>query len=161
MAKVKTVSDIKKVVASAECVYTFFSDFENVERFFSKISQNIPEADQQKITEQVEGFSATKDSCKFIIKKYGEVGLDIIDKEMYKTIKYQANAQSPVPLTLWLQLVSVSDFDTRIRLTLHAELNMMMKMMLKDKLKKGLNQLAEQLSMIPYQQVVAEMQSHQ
>lgn len=153
MAKVKTVSDIKKITASVDSVYDFFSNFENIEKFFAERKKHIPGEEQAKISEQIESFFATQESCKITIKKYGEVGLDIVDKEPNKTLKYQTNEQSPAPLTLWLQLISVSETDTRMRLTLHAELNMMMKMMLKDKLRKGIDQLAQQLTMIPYDRV--------
>ncbi len=72
------------------------------------------------------------------------------EREPYKTIKYRADRNSPVPMTLWVQLVEKAPNDTRIRLTLHAELSMMMKMMLKNKLDTGINQIAEALTRIPY-----------
>ncbi len=151
MAVVKKVSDIKKVAASAENIYDFLSDFERISSLFEGASERIPEAEMQKISEHLEDFSATKDGCTFTIKKFGKTGLNIIDREPCKTIKYQSDASSPVPVTLWVQLVSVSPYDTRMRLTLHTELNMMMKMMLKNKLDKGINQIADALTQIPYQ----------
>jgi hypothetical protein len=44
----------------------------------------------------------------------------------------------------------VSAFQTKMRLTLHADLNMMMKMVAGNKLEEGINQLAETLKNLPY-----------
>ena len=41
-------------------------------------------------------------------------------------------------------------YDTRMKITFQGELNMVMKMMLKGKLEKGINQLGEGLAKIPY-----------
>lgn len=51
---------------------------------------------------------------------------------------------------VWIQLLVNGPYDTRLRITAEAELNMMMKMLLKGKLEKGINQLAEGLAKIPY-----------
>lgn len=150
MSLVKSVSEIKKITAPIENVYNFLSDFERIAALFQNASGQIPEEEKAKIADKIDNFSATKDSCAFSIKGFGDTGLTIVEKEEYKTIKYQADGSSPVPITLWIQLVSVSEYDTRMRLTLHAELNMMMKMMLKGKLEKGVNQIADALARIPY-----------
>lgn len=150
MSLVKKVSDIKKIAAPAERVFNFLSDFEQLSALFEGASEHIPQQEKQKLSEHVENFSADKDSCKFTIKNFGRTGLNIVDRAPHKTIKYQADSSSPVPLTLWVQLVEVSPEDTRLRLTLHTELSMMMKMMVKNKLDKGVNQIAEALTQIPY-----------
>jgi len=43
-----------------------------------------------------------------------------------------------------------SAYETKIRLTLHAELNMMLKMLAGKKLKDGLDKIADALTMLPY-----------
>lgn len=150
MSLVKKVSDIKKITAPAERIFNFLSDFEQVAALFENASANISEEEKKKVNEHVENFSADKDNCKFTIKNFGTAGLSIVDREPHKTIKYQADSSSPVPVTLWIQLIEVSPEDTRMRLTLHTELSMMMKMMVKNKLDKGVNQIAEVLAQVPY-----------
>ena len=49
----------------------------------------------------------------------------------------------PMDFAFWIQLHKVSDTDTRMRLVLHIELNMMMKMMIGGKLQKAVDQIAE------------------
>lgn len=150
MSLVKKVSDIKKIAAPSERIFNFLSDFEQVSALFEGASDRIPDAEKQKISEHIENFSADRDSCKFTIKNFGTTGLTIVNREPCKTIKYEADSNSPVPVTLWVQLIEVAAEDTRMRLTLHTELSMMMKVMVKNKLDKGINQLAEALTQIPY-----------
>ena len=49
-------------------------------------------------------------------------------------------------LTFWLQLVSVSDTDTRMRIVLDVKLPLMMKMMVGKKLAGAVDQIADQIA---------------
>ena len=49
----------------------------------------------------------------------------------------------PVDFAFWIQLQEVAPDDTRIRLVLHIELNMMLKMMVGNKLQSALDKIAE------------------
>ena len=51
---------------------------------------------------------------------------------------------------IWIQLLENAPYDTRMKITFQGELNMMMKMLLKGKLEKGIDQFAEALTKIPY-----------
>ena len=53
----------------------------------------------------------------------------------------------PLDFNLWIQLKQVAPYDTRMKITVKAELNMMMKMLLKDKLQKGIDAMADQIAM--------------
>jgi hypothetical protein len=53
----------------------------------------------------------------------------------------------PIDFSFWIQLHEVSDNDTRMRLVLHADLNMMMRMMIGGKLQEGLDKAVEGLAM--------------
>ena len=65
-------------------------------------------------------------------------------------IKLGGDGMMPFEFNLWIQLLENGPYDTRMKLTFQAELNMMMKMMLKGKLEKAINQLGEGLTKIPY-----------
>jgi len=54
---------------------------------------------------------------------------------------------APLDFNLWIQLKQVAPYDTRMKITVKAELNMMMKMLLKDKLQKGIDAMADQIAM--------------
>lgn len=113
-------------------IYDFISKFSNFTPF-------IP-------TDKVEGWSATDDSCK--IKVQGiEVGLKIVEREPYKSIKVSGDG-APIEFNLWVQLKQVEEQDTKLKLTLKAELNFMMKTLLKNKLSEGLDAMADQIALV-------------
>ena len=58
-----------------------------------------------------------------------------------------AEGGSPVDFAFWIQLQSVAPYDTRFRLVVQAELNMMMKMMIGNKIQGALDKMAEQIAM--------------
>lgn len=111
-------------------VYGVLSDFRN----FTPIVQG-----------KVDDWQATEDSCSFKVKGF-TVRLSIVDKQPGSFIKLKGEDGSPLDFTFWIQMKEVSPYDTRFRLVLHAELNMMMKMMVGSKLKDGIEQMAQQMA---------------
>ena len=99
------------------------------------------------VADKVEEWQASEDSCSFKFKGF-TVALRIVDKVENKHVKISGDGGSvPMDFSFWIQLHEVSECDTRIRLVLHAELNMMMRMMIGSKLQKGLDQAVEGLAM--------------
>ena len=89
--------------------------------------------------DKVEEWQATPDTCSFKVKGF-KVSLRIADKVENKHVKIVADEGGlPIDFTFWIQLHEVSSLDTRVRMVLHAELNMMMKMMVGSKLQEGLD----------------------
>lgn len=113
-------------------LYGLFSDFRQFEVMIPK--------------DKVEDFEATENECSFTVKPLGKTGLRIVDKEQDKVVKFGPNGKSPFEFFLWVQLKSLAPYDTRLRLTLRAELNFMMKTMLGKKLQKGIDGFAEQIA---------------
>ena len=101
------------------------------------------------LQDKVEEWSATEDTCSFKVKGF-KVALRIVERVDNKHIKITSDQQEgglPVDFAFWLQLHEVSDADTRIRMVLHAELNMMMRMMVGSKIQGGLDKAVEGLAM--------------
>ena len=95
------------------------------------------------VADKVEEWQATEDRCSFKFKSF-TVALRIDDKVENKHIKVVGDGGTvPMDFAFWIQLHQVTEGDTRIRLVLHAELNMMMRMMIGNKLQKGLDQAVE------------------
>ena len=95
------------------------------------------------VADKVEDWHATAERCSFKFKGF-TVALRIDEKVENKHIKITGDDGGvPIDFMLWIQLHQVSDYDTRIRLVLHAELNMMMRMMVGNKIQKGLDQAVE------------------
>ena len=144
----KYVSKVKLVNHNQQIVFDYLSNFENLSDYLNsglieKITEKVP---QVKITD----FQSDRDSCKFNITGMGLAEIKIVNREPYKTIKVESSGSLPMSFTFWIQLLPVESFRTKMRLTLHAELNMMVKMMVGNKLDEGIDQLADRLANLPY-----------
>ena len=147
----KYVSSPHEIAWSQESVFTKISNLKNLEQFVP--SEKIEELNKKGIDSKgfkVDDFSATEDRCSFTISPVGNVGIGIVEREPYKSIKFQGEKSVPFPVTMWVQLVAIDENSCKIRLTLHAELNMMIKMMVASYLEKGIEKVAEMLSGIDY-----------
>ncbi len=149
MAVSKYVSETKVIEHNQQIVFNYLSNFENLSTYLNsglieKITEKVP---QIKITD----FESDRDSCKFNITGLGVAEIKIVNREPFKTIKVESSGGLPLSFTFWIQLLPVDEYKTKMRLTLHAEMTMMIKMMAGSKLEEGVNQLAETLSKLPYQ----------
>ena len=98
------------------------------------------------LKDKVEEWEATEDSCSFKVKGF-KVALRIAEKVENKHVKIVADEGGvPIDFAFWIQLHEVDKRDTRVRMVLHAELNMMMKMMVGGKIQSGLDQAVEGLA---------------
>ncbi len=149
MALNKYVSEVKVIEQNQQVVFNYLSNFENLSTYLNsglieKITEKVP---QIKITD----FESDRDSCKFNITGLGLAEIKIVNREPFKTVKVESSGGLPLSFTFWIQLIPVTEYQTKMRLTLHAEMSMMIKMMAGSKLEEGINQLANTLSKLPYQ----------
>lgn len=118
-----------QIKQSDKVIYELLSNFSN----FTPI-----------VADKVEAWEATEDLCSF--KTHGfAIKLKFEDRVPHKTIKL-AGIDLPFEFYFWVQLHSVAENDTRMKLTIHAKLNMLMKTMLGSKLQSSLDKLAESIS---------------
>lgn len=96
------------------------------------------------LKDKVDGWQATADTCSFSMKGL-TLKLKMMDKEPSKMIKITGD-NMPFEFYFWIQLHQVSEADTRMRLTIHAKLNAMLKMMVGKKLQTAVNDMAEQIA---------------
>jgi carbon monoxide dehydrogenase subunit G len=144
----KYISDVKLIEHNQQIVFDYLSNFENLSEYLNsglieKITRQIPQV-------KISDFESDNDSCRFKITGMGLAEIRIVNREPHKTIKVESSGKLPLSITFWIQLMPVSAFQTKMRLTLHADMNMMIKMMAGDKLQEGINHLAERLSKLPY-----------
>ncbi|NBC82819.1 MAG: SRPBCC family protein [Bacteroidetes bacterium] len=126
---VQVESRIGKMNQSIEKIYNFLADFNN-------FSHLIPE-------DKIKDWQADNDSCAFTLEGVGHAGLRMIEKEPHKLIKIQSE-KAPISFFLWIQLKSAEDTDTRIKITVKAEVNAMMAPMLKSPLQQFVDTLVDQ-----------------
>lgn len=128
-------SEIKTISSNEEVVFGILSDLNNLKKV----------ADNPALASKVKDLQFDTDSCSFSVDGFGKMGFRIIEREPNKTIKLQSE-NAPVSINLWIQLKQVADVDTKMKLTLKAELPTMIKMMVGSKLQDGLNSIAELLA---------------
>ena len=135
MKPLEAVSKVVKISSSDQRIFVFWSDLRNIPRMIP------PNADAQ--------VNATEDSCTVTAKGMTFV-VKILEKEEYKLIKLGTEEGTKMGFTAWLQLKSLSEYETAARITIHADVPLLMRPMLKGKLTEGINRLADALKMIPY-----------
>jgi len=148
MAVSKYMSDVKIVNNNQEIIYNYLSNFENISKYVNeglldKLSEQVP---QIRISE----FESDADSCRFQVSGMGETEIRIAEREPHKTIKIISSGKMPVEVKFWIQLLPVSAYETKMRLTLEAEMSMMIKMLVGRKLEDGINRIADVLAALPY-----------
>ncbi len=141
MSEVKYESKIHSAAASAEQIYKVLSNLNNLNR----VKDLIPK-------DKVQELEISEDCVRMKVDGLGQkVAISIVDKIENDTIKFGAE-NIPMEMNFWIQLKEVTPNDTRIKLTLKADLPMMFKMMLDKKLQNGIDQAAEMLAKFPYTQ---------
>ena len=139
MSDTKYESNIVSSTASAEQIYRVFSNLKNVER----VKDLIPK-------DKIQEMEISEDQIRIKVDGLGQkITIGIVDRIENDTIKFGLEG-IPMDANFWVQLKQLSENDTRIKLTLKADIPMMFKMMIGNKLQQGLDQAAEMLAQFPY-----------
>ena len=123
------VSKQVQILRPAEQIYQVISRFDNL---------------TPALQGRVEDWEATEQTCSFKAKGF-TVRLLMDERVEPKHVKIIGDGV-PMDFAFWVQLHKVDTNDTRLRLVLHAELNMMMKMLIGSKLQQALDQIADSIS---------------
>ncbi len=128
---IKLESKIGQIHNTEKNAYNFLSDFNN----FSRL---IPE-------DKIKNWESTKDSCRFTIDGIGEARMQIVEKEPFGIIKISSEVNNKIDFSFWIQLKQVHENDTRIKLTIKADINPMLQMIAKKPLQNFLDSVIGQL----------------
>lgn len=141
MSETKYESKIYSTKNSAHTVYSVLSNLENLNR----VKDLIPK-------DKVQELEIHHDYIRIKVDGLGQkITIKIVDSIPDDTIKF-AFDNIPLQLNFWVQLKQVNEEDTRMKLTIKADIPMMLKMMLDKKIQDGLEQAAQMLSTFPYHQ---------
>lgn len=135
----KFESSIKQIPYSQQAVYNNISNLENIE----KVRDRIPK-------DKVKDFHFDHDSVSVSVAPVGELRLRVIERQEPKCVKFETD-QSPIPFTLWIQILPVTETTSKMKLTIEASLNPFIKGMVSGPLQEGIEKIADALSMIPYE----------
>ena len=139
MSECKYESAVTKVAASAAQIYSVFSNLKNLERVKDMIPQD-----------KVQEMEIEAESVRMKVDGLGQkITILIVDKTENEVIKYGAEG-IPMEMNFWIQMKEMAPMDTRIKLTLKADIPMMFKMMLDKKIQQGIDQAAAMIAQFPF-----------
>lgn len=137
----KYESKITSAPYTAAQIYRVLSDLKNIERVRDLIPQD-----------KIQEMEIDSDYIRMKVDGLGQkITIAIVDRIENDTVKFGAEG-IPMEANFWIQLKEVAPTDTRIKLTVKAEIPMMFKFMIKNKLQQGLDQAADMLAQFPYNQ---------
>ena len=153
MSLAKYESEVKIVPQSQSVVYSRFDDLNSLSAIKDRLSDPTV---QQKLSEQVpadkldelrkyaQGLSFEADAI-HIASPMGNITLRVVEREAPKCIKF-ASEGSPVQLYVWIQLLPHGAYESKLRVTVGAEVNFFMKGMVAKPLQQAADGLANMLS---------------
>lgn len=151
----KYQSEVKIISASQYQVWNRISDLGQFQTMKDNMSPEQKAAIKAKIAEegggkiQLSDFSFSRDTALFKVNGM-QIGVGIVDREEpMKCVKFQAD-QSPIEVTLWIQLLPKSPYETRCRVTVDLDIPFYLKPMIGKKIDGLADNLADMLTKIPY-----------
>ena len=154
----KFESKIKDILYSQEKVYGKLSDLNNLTDVLDKMKDpamrekleaQIPESKLDSIQGYLDSMTVSADQVSVNVAPMGEIGFSIVERTPIECIKFKST-NSPVGLTLWIQVLPTSDTSSKIKLTVDADVNPFIAAMVSKPLKDGVERLADMLTMIIY-----------
>ena len=141
MSESKYESKITSSSCSAAQIYNVLGNLSNLERVRDLIPQD-----------KIQEMEIQPDYVRIKVDGLGQkITIAIVDRIENDTVKFGIEG-APMDANFWIQLKEISPTDTRIRLTLKADIPMMFRMMIGSKLQQGLDQAADMLAQFPYNQ---------
>lgn len=154
----KKESEIKYIAAPVEVVYARLGDLRNFQAIKERIgdpqvqammASQVPADKMAQLQSVVEKLEFTADSVIVDSPMGGKINLSIVEREEPKLLKFGAE-NSPIPLNLWIQLLPTDSMNCKMKVTVGADVNFMMKAIVGKPLQQAADGLAQMLSAIPY-----------
>lgn len=160
----KYESTVKNVHAPVERVYARLSDLTSLEvlkervddpRFEEMINSQVPQdkrptpEQMQKLRNNIRNLQLTPDSVAGHIGPLGDFTLRIVERTEPKLVKLELEG-APIQVTMWVQMLPSDEDNSRMKVTLGADLNFFIRKMIEGKLEQAAEGLAVFLSQLPY-----------
>ena len=136
------VSNIERIAHPVGTVYNVLSDL-----------SRLPAKEMDTEQGHVAVTPVDRDSCT-IQASVVQVTLRITERQENKSVKLEAES-SPIPATLWIQLLPDKEAEgvCHLRLTVRSDANPFMAGMIRKPLEKGVGKLAQMLASLPYDRI--------
>ncbi len=120
-------SRIGEITSEAKEIFSFVTDMRNFRRF-------LPE-------DIIENWKASADECSFEVSPVGEAKIQIVRRDPFNTVKYTGYGLNNTEFYLWIQLKEMEEKNTRVKLTIKADLNPGLKMIASKPINDFLNKM--------------------
>ena len=134
----KFESSVKQIPYPQQAVYDNICDLRNLE----KVRDRVPE-------DKVNDFSFDQDTVSISVAPVGQLQLRICEREEPKCVKFET-VQSPVPFHVWVQVLPVDENNSKMKVTVKAELNPFIKSRVEKPLQEGVEKIADALAQVHY-----------
>ena len=134
----KFESSVKQIPYPVEDVYRNISDLSNLERVRDRVPQD-----------KLQDFQFDSDSVQVSVSPVGTIKLRICEREENKCVKFETE-QSPMPFNLWIQVLPVTASESKMKVTVKADIPFILKGMVSGPLQDGVEKIANALSQIPF-----------
>lgn len=134
-------SEVKTISYNDADVFRVLSDLRKLEL----VKDKIPE-------DKLKDFSFDEDSVSFRVDPIGTVTFLVVEREPNKLVKFKSD-RMPFDIFLWIQLVGKAERDTRLRMTVKADLNPFIRGMVEKPMKEAVDKVSDILAQLPYDQI--------
>ena len=134
----KFESSVKQIPYSQQAVYNNISDLRNLE----KVKDRIPE-------DKINDFTFDEDTVGINVQPVGVLKLRICEREEPKCVKFET-VQSPVPFNVWIQILPVDEQNSKMKVTVKADLNPFIKSMVEKPPQEAVEKIADALALVQY-----------
>jgi carbon monoxide dehydrogenase subunit G len=101
-------------------------------------------------SDKIQDFTFDSDTVSVNVPPVGQISLRIVERDEPKCVKFET-AQSPMPFNLWIQILPVDENNSKMKVTVKADIPFMLKAMVSGPLQDGVEKVADALAQIPYE----------
>jgi len=134
-------SEIKTIPHTDKEIFAVLSDLSKLNLVKDKIPQD-----------KVKDITSDRDSCTLNVSPIGKIRFVVTERNPDSSVKLQAE-QLPFKLNLFILLDQISKSDTQLQLKVEADLNPFLKPFVSKPLQQELENIAEMLTSIPYNEL--------
>jgi carbon monoxide dehydrogenase subunit G len=132
-------SEIQTIPHKPESVYAMLSDLSRLERVRERLPQDT-----------VKDFTVSANRLSVEVNPVGKIEFEVVERIPAETVKF-ATVQSVVPLTLWIQLKADGESATKMKMTLRADVNLMLRSVVSKPVQEALNRISGLIAALPYE----------
>ncbi|HOK35922.1 MAG TPA: SRPBCC family protein [Paludibacteraceae bacterium] len=124
--------------------------FSNIEKVFNQLSdltnlESLLDGNKSEVKDKLKDLQFDADSFNFSIETFGKIGFRIIERKPFEIVKFQSE-YFPVKMNVWILLNETAENETNMKLSIEADIPLMIKVMVDSKLKEMVNLLADTIS---------------